>query len=81
MRLLCLLFLLVVIGGGAVFAAQNRQEVLLSFYDWNRSVPLPALIGGVYLLGMLTGWSVVGLLRRSFERATDLNDGYAARTR
>jgi len=30
-----------------------------------------ALVGIAYGLGMLTGWSLLGLLRRSFDVATD----------
>jgi len=30
------------------------------------------VIGAAYVLGMLSGWSVVGMLRRSFNRASEL---------
>ena len=78
MRLLCLLFLVVVGLAVTFFFMQNHGEMTLHFYDWAIRAPVAAIIGVVYGLGMLTGWSVVGLLRRSFERATDFREREAA---
>ena len=71
MRWFCLLFLLLVGAAVAGFCVQNSQDVTLTFYHETLGVPIAAVVGIAYGLGMLTGWSVVGLLRRSFERATD----------
>jgi uncharacterized membrane protein YciS (DUF1049 family) len=74
MRFVYLLILLVVLAAIVVFAAQNNVEVTLRFLDQSLSSTLPVLIAVVYALGMLTGWTVVGFLRRSFRRMTERRD-------
>ena len=71
MRALYLLFLVAFAGAVGAFAYYNRQDVSLRFLDWSLTASLAAVAGVAYLLGMLTGWSIVGLLRRSVERVTD----------
>jgi uncharacterized integral membrane protein len=65
MKFLCFLFLLVFAGAVAVFAWQNEQDVTLSFLHWTLPTKIAAAIGAAYGLGMLSGWTVVGMLRRS----------------
>ncbi len=55
----------------AVFAYQNNRPESVTFLNQTWELPFPVWVGGVYLLGMLTGWSVVGLLRRSWRRVTE----------
>jgi hypothetical protein len=77
MRVLCLLFLVVIclaIGG---FVVQNHQELPLTFWDRTVTAPVAGVLGAVYVLGMLTGWTVVGLLRRTIVKATDFRDQHA----
>jgi uncharacterized integral membrane protein len=74
MRILCLLFLAAFAGAVGVFAVQNQQEVTLAFLRWEETLPVAAVAGGAYLRGMLSGWTVVGLLRRSFHRASEVID-------
>ena len=81
MRLLCLLFLIAVGAAVTIFVMQNKGELTLTFFDQSLTAPVAAVVGVAYGLGMLTGWSVVGLLRRSFERATDFRSREAARAR
>jgi len=71
MRLIYFLLLLAFIGAVALFAYQNNVETEIKYLDNSKTLPLPVLVGGVYVLGMLTGWTVVGLLRRTFRRATE----------
>ena len=71
MRTLCLFFLLVFLGAVGAFAAFNHQEVILRFFDWTWTTNLAALTGATYLLGMLSGWTVVGMIRKSIHRVTD----------
>jgi hypothetical protein len=73
MRLLCFLFLLAVGAAITVFVLQNEQQVALTFFNQVGTAPV-VVVAVAYGVGMLTGWSVVGLLRRSFERATDFRD-------
>jgi uncharacterized integral membrane protein len=81
MRFLCLLFLLAVGAAVTVFVLQNEQSLTLTFFGQPFTAPIAAVVGVAYGLGMLTGWSVVGLLRRSFETATDFRSREAARAR
>ncbi len=72
MKVIYFLFLLVFVAAVGVFAYQNNRPETVTFLDQSREVSFPALIGGTYLLGMLTGWTVVGLLRRSWRRVVEV---------
>jgi hypothetical protein len=74
MRTLCLLFLLVVGAAIAVFVWQNEGQLTVTFFNQAIIAPVAGVLGVAYGLGMLTGWSFVGLLRRSFARATDFRE-------
>jgi lipopolysaccharide assembly protein A len=69
MRFIYFLFLIVFAGAVAVFAFQNQDAVPLrfdvGFFQWSETINLALLVGVTYLLGMLSGWTVVGMLRRS----------------
>jgi len=52
-----------------VFAAENLQLVTMSFLGFSARVPLALLAAGIYVLGMVTGSSLVALLRQSIEGA------------
>jgi len=71
MRVLSILFLVVVVAFLGAFAWQNHEDVGLRFFGWGFAMPLAALIAVVYLLGMVSGWSLWRALRRSFIRATE----------
>jgi lipopolysaccharide assembly protein A len=71
MRWLCLLFLLAVGAAAVVLYRENDQTLTLTFFDRVVTAPVATVVGIAYGLGMLTGWSVLGLLRRSFDSATD----------
>jgi lipopolysaccharide assembly protein A len=70
MRIVCFLILLIVLATVAVFAVQNNETVTLHYLDRSVSSSLPLLIAIVYLLGMVSGWTVVGFLSRSLRRVT-----------
>jgi uncharacterized integral membrane protein len=59
-------------GAVGVFAWQNQQEVTVTFFQWATTAQLALVIGVGYLLGMLSGWSVVGMLRRTVNRTAEL---------
>jgi putative membrane protein len=67
MRIFIGMVLLVFLGAVGVFALQNTQAVTVHFLKWGATAPLALLTVGVYLLGMLSGWSVMAFLRRSIE--------------
>jgi uncharacterized membrane protein YciS (DUF1049 family) len=71
MRFVYLLILLLVLAAVILFAVQNNEEVTLRYLDRSLSSRLPVLIAVVYVLGMLTGWTVVGFLRRSVRQVTE----------
>jgi putative membrane protein len=71
MRVIYTLILLVFLGATAIFALQNRAPVTIQYLDRSVSCELSLVIGVTYLLGMLTGWTIVGLLRRSIHRVSE----------
>jgi len=62
------LALLVMIG---VFAVQNMGLVSLNFLTWNLAQPIALVVVTVYLLGMLSGWSVLAFMRGSLRQVTE----------
>jgi uncharacterized integral membrane protein len=71
MRVLSIVFLVLVVALVVVFGWQNHEDVTLRFFEWGFVIPVAALIAVVYLLGMVSGWSLWRGLRRSFIRATE----------
>jgi uncharacterized integral membrane protein len=49
-----------------VFAFQNIASVDVSFLFWSFRAPKILLILGTYVLGMLSGWGLIGLLKKVF---------------
>jgi uncharacterized membrane protein YciS (DUF1049 family) len=72
MRVFCLLVLLIVAAAVIVFANQNSEEVTLKYLDRSVSCPMSVLVALVYVLGMVSGWTIVGILKSSFRRVTQL---------
>lgn len=71
MRMLSALFLLVLVAGLGVLAYENNRETSLNAWTWRADVPLPLLLVGVYALGMVSGWWLVGAVKRSWQRVTE----------
>jgi putative membrane protein len=79
-RFLYFVFLLTVAGCVVLFALQNQQELTLTFVNQTLTANVALIIGIAYLLGMLSGWTIVGMLRRSVARVTEPEDRqYAVR--
>jgi uncharacterized integral membrane protein len=51
------------------FALQNLAAVEVSFLTWSVNVPKVVLILATYVLGMLSGWGVVELVRLFLRKA------------
>jgi putative membrane protein len=68
MRTLCFLFLVAFAGAVGIFAYQNQEEMTIAFLQWSITASLPMVAGIIYVLGMLSGWTIVGLVRRSVNR-------------
>ncbi len=56
----------------AVFAALNPSPLAVKYPGGAADLTLPQLVGAAYLLGMVSGWTVVGLFRRSLWKAAGL---------
>ena len=69
MRWLYLAVIILFVAATVIFAIQNLQGVEVSFLRMSFRTPLAFLIAIVYVLGALTGGSLLALLRRSFERS------------
>ncbi len=69
MRWLYLAVVVLFAGAVLIFAAQNVAATTVSFLRASIQVPLAFLIVVVYLLGALTGGSLLALLRKSVHGA------------
>jgi len=52
-----------------IFALQNLKAVTVFFLGFEATAPLAVLSILIYVLGALTGGSLLALLRRSYERS------------
>ncbi len=50
-----------------VFAVQNIAAVEVKFLTWSATIPKVVLILGTYALGMVSGWGLVEILKRTFK--------------
>lgn len=71
MRLFYFLILLVILGAVGIFAVQNPTAVTLRYLDRSVTTTIPILTGCVYVLGMVTGWTVIGFVSRSLRRVAE----------
>jgi lipopolysaccharide assembly protein A len=70
-RFFSFVVLVILVGAIGIFAYYNFEAVDVRFLQWGMTTPLAAVAGAAYLLGMLSGWSVVGVFRRSLNRVTE----------
>jgi uncharacterized integral membrane protein len=68
MRFIQVVIFLVFLGAVGIFALQNTNTVAVNFLTWSLSAPVAIVIVSVYLLGMISGWTVVSFVRRSVRR-------------
>ena len=71
MRVVQAILLLVFLGALGIFAVQNTNIITVRFLEWGITAPLALVSVAVYLLGMLTGWTVVAFVSRSLRRVTE----------
>jgi uncharacterized membrane protein YciS (DUF1049 family) len=71
MRLFSFLVLVVFAAAVSYLAYTNDHSVSLNLIGKYVDVSVPILVGTVYALGMFTGWAVVGLLKRSWQRVSE----------
>jgi uncharacterized integral membrane protein len=70
MRWVYLVLLLVIVAIVAVFVAQNREDQTVLFFNQRLTAPLSIYFVAVYFLGMWSGGTVVGFVKRAYQRAT-----------
>ena len=71
MRWFYLVLLLVIVAMIVVFIAQNRENETVTFFNQSFTAPLSLFFVAVYLLGMWSGGTVVGFVKRAYRHATD----------
>jgi uncharacterized integral membrane protein len=69
MRWLYLAVICVFAAAVIIFAFQNLQLVTMSFLGFSARIPLALLAAGIYLLGAVSGGSLLALLRQSIQGA------------
>ncbi|WP_454624859.1 hypothetical protein [Bradyrhizobium cenepequi] len=67
MRWIYLALIILFAAATIIFALQNFELVTMSFLGLTARVPLALLIAVAYVLGAVTGGSLLALLRRSYE--------------
>ena len=70
MRWVYLVLLLVIVTVIVVFVAQNRENQTVSFFNQRITAPLSIYFIAVYFLGMWSGGTVVGFIKRAYQGAT-----------
>ena len=71
MRFIQAVLLLVFLGALGMFAVQNTDAITVAFWTWRTTAPVALLAIAAYLLGMLSGWTVVAFVRRSLRRVSE----------
>jgi len=74
MRVIYAVVLLVFVAAIVVFAVQNIEPITIKFLGKSWEIALALLIAAAYLLGMLSGWTVVGIVKKSLKRVTEGHD-------
>ena len=70
MRWVYLVLLLVIVAIIVVFVAENRQNETVKFFSQEITAPLSLFFVAVYFLGMWSGGTVVGFVKRAYQHAT-----------
>ena len=70
MRWVYLVLLLVIVAVIVVFVAENRENQTVLFFNQKITAPLSIFFVAVYFLGMWSGGSVVGFVKRAYQYAT-----------
>ena len=71
MRWVYLVLLLVIVTMIVVFIAQNHESETVTFFNQRITAPLSLMFVAVYFLGMWSGGTVVGFVKRAYQHATE----------
>jgi uncharacterized integral membrane protein len=69
MRWVYLVLLLVIVTIVVVFIAQNHENQTVAFFNQRITAPLSVYFVAVYFLGMWSGGTVVGFVKRAYQHA------------
>ena len=80
MRILSFLFLALFIAAVAAIAYYNQEPATLRVAQWSFTSSLAVVVGAAYVLGMISGWALLRMIRRSASSVADsLQHRHAAR--
>jgi lipopolysaccharide assembly protein A len=71
MRLIQAVIFLAFLGAVGLFAVQNTEAITVDFWTWKVTGPVAMLAIAAYLLGMVSGWTVVAFVTRSLRRVSE----------
>ena len=69
MRWVHLTIVVLFVAAMIVLVIQNREVITMAFLGFSIRLPLALAAAGIYVLGAITGGSLLALLRRSIEGA------------
>ena len=70
MRTIYTILLLLFLGVVLTFALQNQQSLTVRFASYAVSAPIAITVLGAYVLGMMSGATVAGLINQTIRRVT-----------
>jgi uncharacterized integral membrane protein len=71
MRWVYLVLLLVIVVVIVVFVLENRENETVTFFNQRITAPLSLFFVAVYFLGMWSGGTVVGFVKRAYHHAME----------
>ena len=71
MRWVYLVLLLAIVTIIVAFVAQNREDQTVLFFNQKLTAPLSIYFVAVYFLGMWSGGTIVGFVKRAYQHATE----------
>ena len=71
MRWVYLALLLVIVTVFVFFIVQNHENETVTFFNQRFTAPLSLMFVAVYFLGMWSGGTVVGFVKRAYQHATE----------
>ena len=73
MRWIYLILLLIIVVIFVVFIVENYETTTVKLFGQGLTAPLSWFFIAVYFLGMWSGGTVVGFVRRAYRQAAELN--------
>ena len=71
MRCVYLILLLAIVTVIVVFVFENRENETVTFFNQRITAPLSVFFVAAYFLGMWSGGTVVGFIKRAYRHATE----------